>query len=280
MPVGFTDLQSPSNIRAVSSNDAARRPKLLHAGHTDVGMKRNHNEDNFELVPEHDLFIVADGMGGHASGEVASQIAVETIARFFRDSSSDQDITWPFREEKSRTYVENLFVNAVRYANLRVFEKASEDPKYKGMGTTFVGVAFSDGKHHVAHVGDSRCYRLREGKLEQITEDHSLLNDYKKMAKLSPEEEKNFPHKNIIVRALGMKETVLVDIGTAPCKAGDIYVCCSDGLNGEVEDDEIHEIMTANLGDLDAMCRALIARANQNGGKDNCTVVAVNILEP
>lgn len=258
----------------------SRPPKLLHAGKTDVGMKRNHNEDNFELVPEHGLFIVADGMGGHASGEVASQIAVETVAAFFRDASSDQDITWPYKEEKSRSNIENVFANAVRYANLRVFEKASEDARYKGMGTTFVGITFRDKRHFVAHVGDSRCYRVRNGKLEHMTEDHSLLNDYKKMAKLTAEEERNFPHKNIIVRALGMKETVLVDIGTDTLQVGDVFILCSDGLNGEVPDDEILELSMQHLDDLDAMATALIARANAHGGKDNVTVVAMRVVEP
>ncbi len=259
--------------------EAIRMTKVIHAGLTDVGMKRNHNEDNYELVPDQGLFIVADGMGGHASGEVASQIAVETVCKFFRDASEDGDITWPYKEDKNRTYTENLFVNSVRYANLRVFEKASEDARYKGMGTTFVGMAIRDGRHYVAHVGDSRCYRVRDGQLAQVTEDHSLLNDYKKMARLTPEEEKNFPHKNIIVRALGMKESVLVDIGVEAVQPDDIFILCSDGLNGEVEDRDIQSLILEHKDDLDAMCRALIRRACDNGGKDNVTVVAVKVLE-
>jgi serine/threonine protein phosphatase PrpC len=254
-------------------------PKFQYAGLTDVGMKRTHNEDNLELVPEHSLFIVADGMGGHASGEVASQIAVETVSQFFRDSLEDQDITWPYKEDKERTFLENLFINSVRYANLRVFQKACDDARYKGMGTTFVGVAFKDNRHYVAHVGDSRCYRVRNGELEQITEDHSLLNDYKKMAKLTPEEEKNFPHKNIIVRALGMKETVLVDLGTDDIQPNDLYVLCSDGLNGELEDDQIQQIALDHWDDIEQMCKVYIEQANAHGGKDNVTVICVKVLE-
>ncbi len=253
-------------------------PKLLYGGMTDVGMKRTHNEDNLRLVPEHNLFIVADGMGGHASGEVASQIAVETVAQFFVDSHADEEITWPYKEDKTRTYFENMFVNSVRYANLRVFQKASEDAAYKGMGTTFVAVLFGEDKYHVAHVGDSRCYRIRDKKLDQLTEDHSLLNDYKKMAKLTPEEERNFPHKNIIVRALGMKDTVLVDLASDSIKAGDLYLLCSDGLSGEVEDPDILKIALQHWDDVEAMCRELIKSANQNGGKDNVTVLCVKVV--
>lgn len=254
-------------------------PKLAYAGLSDVGMKRAHNEDNLKLVPEHNLFIVADGMGGHASGEVASQIAVETVESFFRDAGDDQDITWPYKEDKSRTFIENLFVNSVRYANLRVFEKASEDAKFKGMGTTFVGVLFQDNRYYVAHVGDSRCYRVRDRKIEQLTEDHSLLNDYKKMARLTPEEEKNFPHKNIIVRALGMKDSVLVDISSDAVRVGDIYLLCSDGLSGEVEDPDILRLVLENGDDVEGMCRALIQAACANGGKDNVTAIIIKIIE-
>ena len=253
-------------------------PKLLYGGMTDVGMKRTHNEDNLRLLPEHNLFIVADGMGGHASGEVASEIAVETVAQFFVDSHEDQDITWPYKEDKNRTYMENLFVNSVRYANLRVFQKACEDTAYKGMGTTFVAVVFRDDKYYVAHVGDSRCYRIRDKRLDQLTEDHSLLNDYKKMAKLTPEEERNFPHKNIIVRALGMKDSVLVDLASDSIRPGDLYILCSDGLSGEVEDPDILRLGLAHMDDVDAMCREMIKSANQNGGKDNVTVLCVKVV--
>ena len=252
--------------------------KLAYAGLTDVGMKRTHNEDNLSLVPEHNLFIVADGMGGHASGEVASAIAVETVAAFFHDSASDDEITWPYKEDKARSFVENLFVNSVRYANLRVFQKASEDASYKGMGTTFVGGVFRDNKYYVAHVGDSRCYRVRNKLLDQVTEDHSLLNDYKKMAKLTPEEEENFPHKNIIVRALGMKDTVLVDLGSDSVQEGDLYLFCSDGLNGEIDDKNILRLCLEHWEDLERMCQELVASANANGGKDNVTVIVVKIL--
>ncbi len=254
-------------------------PKLEYAGLTDVGMKRTHNEDNLKLLPEHNLFVVADGMGGHASGEVASQIAVETVASLFEEIAADPEITMPYKEDRNKSPVENLFVTSVRYANYRVFEKASEDARFKGMGTTFVGMLFKDDRYYVAHVGDSRCYRVRESKLDQLTEDHSLLNDYKKMAKLTPEEEKNFPHKNIIVRALGMKESVLVDISSDVFRPGDIYLLCSDGLSGEVDDPNILRLASESGDRVEELCKKLIQTACANGGKDNVTVICVRVVE-
>jgi protein phosphatase len=242
-------------------------------------MKRTHNEDNYKMLPDFDVFLVADGMGGHASGEVASEIAIETVAGFFSDSEADEDITWPYKEDRERSYIENRFVTSMRYANLEVFSHAQEDVKLKGMGTTIVGIAFKDDKYYVAHVGDSRCYRVRNGEMDQLTEDHSLLNDYKKVAKLTPEEERNFPHKNIIVRALGMKDSVLVDLGTDTIIKDDLFILCSDGLSGEIEDPDLLTIATDHLDDLDQMCKAMVDQANANGGKDNVTVVAIKVLE-
>ena len=254
--------------------------QLNYAGKTDVGVRRTHNEDNLFLMPELQLFAVADGMGGHASGEVASQIAVDTVQEFFRDQDGDEDITWPYKENTDYPFQANLLVTAVRYANRRVFEKALEGAQYKGMGTTFVAILFKDDSYYVAHVGDSRCYRIRNGEIAQITEDHSLLNDYKKMAKLTPEEEKNFPHKNIIVRALGMKDSVLVDMGTDPIEEQDLYLLCSDGLSGEIEDDGLLDIALKHWDDLDTMCDTMIQEACANGGKDNITAIVVKVDLP
>ena len=248
------------------------------AGDTSVGMKRNHNEDNFAILPEEDLFIVADGMGGHASGEVASQMAIETMRDFFRATSQDPEATWPYKMDKSRGYQENRLITGIKLANLRIFESAQRNAGQRGMGTTMVALlAFDDGVL-VGHVGDSRVYRLRDGKLTQLTEDHSLLNDYIKMKRLSPEEIANFPHKNVIVRALGMKESVKVDCFLDKPEAGDIYLMCTDGLSGPVSDDEIREITHGNGQDLVGASKGLIERANRNGGPDNITVVLTRIL--
>jgi len=246
-------------------------------GETNVGRKRGHNEDNLLVYPEQRLFAVADGMGGHACGEVASQMAVDTLRDFFVASAADPDATWPFREEKGRSVSENRMVAGVKYANLLIFERQASDPRFKQMGTTFVGSCFDDEHIYIAHVGDSRCYRLRDGKLEQMTEDHSLLNDYKKMNVLTPEEEKNFPHKNIIVRALGLKEAVVVDISHHRPKIGDTYLMCSDGLSGEVEDPDIERIMAKNGADLENCAHELIQAACDHGGKDNVTCVLARV---
>ena len=247
--------------------------KIEVSGQTHVGMKRNHNEDNLLLLPEERLFVVADGMGGHASGEVASKIAVEEVAEFFRMTSQDLEITWPYKMDKQKNYDENRLATGVKLANMRIFEKASADVKFKGMGTTIVTVYFAkDSEVVVGHVGDSRVYFFRENTLRMITEDHSLLNDYLKAKKLSPEEIEAFPHKNVIVRALGMKDTVTVDINRVEPKDGDIFLLCSDGLSGMVPDKQIEHILQSQP-DLDKACAQLIDAANANGGNDNVTCI-------
>ena len=251
--------------------------KLRYAGLTHVGMKRTHNEDNLALLPEESLYIVADGMGGHASGEVASQMSVETITSFFRMTTKDEEVTWPFKEEKNLRYDENRLVAAIKFSNQRIYESAARDARLKGMGTTIVTAFFTQGGAYLGHVGDSRGYRIRDGKIEQITEDHSLLNDYIKANKLTPEEIETFPHKNVIVRALGMKDTVQVDVNRLDPKPGDYYLLCSDGLSGMITDDEICQFIT-QAASLEAACEALVNGANANGGTDNITVALVQFM--
>ncbi len=242
-----------------------------------MGMKRNHNEDNFAVIDEDKLYIVADGMGGHASGEVASQMAIETVSEFFRSTSADLDATWPYKMDHSKGYEENRLITGIKLANLRIHQTAQANAKLRGMGTTLVSVLVVNEGVIVGHVGDSRVYRMRSGVLQQLTEDHSLLNDYIKMRRLSDDEIANFPHKNVIVRALGMKEQIKVDTLIDRPQPGDIYVLCSDGLSGPVTDDEIRDI-TASAGDIKSVCDNLIARANENGGPDNITVVAAKVM--
>jgi protein phosphatase len=253
--------------------------RVSSAGETNVGRKRSHNEDNLLVFPERRLFVVADGMGGHACGEVASQIVVETMRDYFARAYDDTDATWPGREERGRTTAENMLNAGIRWCNYTIWEKGHSDSRFKNMGTTVVAIHFDDEYSTMAHVGDSRCYRLRRGELTQMTEDHSLLNDYKKMAVLTPEEEANFPHKNIIVRACGLKDNVLVDIDKERPERGDVYILCSDGLSGEVTDPQIQQIMVDAGQDLQAMVSRLIQAACDNGGKDNVTCIAVRIDE-
>jgi protein phosphatase len=202
---------------------------------------------------------------------------VETIASFFEETARDEDITWPYKMLKGRRYAENRMIAGIKLANLRIYETASQNASQKGMGTTVVAISFSGKSAYIGHVGDSRIYRFRDNRLEQVTEDHSLLNDYIKMKDLTEEEIANFPHKNVIVRALGMKETVQVDVAHEEPQDGDIYLLCSDGLNGMVADASIEMLLRDHHGDLETCCSKLIKTANDNGGTDNVTVLLIEI---
>ncbi len=253
--------------------------RLSVAGSTDVGLKRTHNEDAFLLLPEEQLYCVADGMGGHASGEVAARIAVEEMAEFFRLTGRDDEATWPFREDPARRHDENRVLTGVKLANLRIFERAGSDERLRGMGTTLVCAHFERGAGAVVvgHVGDSRAYLWRAGALRQVTEDHSLLNDYLKARRLTPEEIEGFPHKNVIVRALGMKDTVEVDLVRLPLQEGDVVLLCCDGLSGMVPDERMGELIRQHQGDLRACAQALVDAANEAGGVDNITCVLAQV---
>jgi len=177
--------------------------------------------------------------------------------------------------DRTRRYEENRLITGIKLANLRIHESSKKEKKYHGMGTTLTAVYFVEEGIYLAHVGDSRIYRIRDGEIKQVTEDHSLLNDYIKMKKLTPEEIEAFPHKNVIVRALGMKESVKVDTVFNPHQSGDIFLLCSDGLNGEITDEKMLEIVLADSQDLQVACHNLIEAANQNGGHDNVTALLV-----
>jgi len=250
--------------------------RVRFAGETDVGRKRDHNEDNLYLPTDERFAIVADGMGGHASGEVASQIAVESVVEWFKSTADENPMTWPFKVDRGNRQEVNRLVVGIKLANLRVFEAAQRDEKLHGMGTTLVAMYFLDDCAIIGHVGDSRCYRIRDQEITQITEDHSLLNDYLKMKRLTPGEVSNFAQKNVIVRALGMKESVQVDIFTEVPRLGDIFLLCSDGLSGMVADEDICQIARGEP-ELDKACEKLITAANANGGVDNITVVLARI---
>jgi serine/threonine protein phosphatase PrpC len=251
--------------------------RIRYAAKTDVGMKRTHNEDYFALIEDEQLFMVADGMGGHASGEVASKLAAEVIGEFYRHSK-DQDATWPYRYDHNLSYVENRMVAGIRLANAKIHESASKNPQLRGMGTTIVAFIIKGDTAFVAHVGDSRCYRVRNGAISLLTRDHSLLEDYKEARPdMTDEEARNFPHKNVITRALGMRDNVVVDISRVDLQSGDRYVLCSDGLSGMLEDDRIHDI-TQRHEDLEKAVAELIENANGAGGTDNITAMVVECM--
>ena len=247
--------------------------KIRYAAKTDVGMKRTHNEDYFSLVEDEQLFVVADGMGGHAMGEVASKIAADTLHEFYK-RTKDEDATWPYKMDHKLSYVENRLVCGIKLANWRIYEAATKDPRCKGMGTTLVTCLIAGDKAYFAHVGDSRGYRIRGPKITQMTRDHSLLEDYKEAKPdMTEEEQRNFPHKNVITRALGMRDTVQVDIRSDQIQDGDILLLCCDGLTGMLEDNKMQEIVQASNGDLEKAVNDLVDGANRNGGVDNITVI-------
>ena len=189
-------------------------------------------------------------------------------------------MTWPYKEDRALAYDENRLITGIKLANRRVYETSQSDARYRGMGTTIVSLVVGQSGAYIGHVGDSRGYRIKpSGVIEQVTEDHSLLNDYLKVHKLTPEEIEHFPHKNVIVRALGMKDVVNVDVHRLEPKSGDIYLLCSDGLSGMVNDKSMVEAVQEGNGDLEKMCQGLIARANANGGVDNITVILVEFSD-
>lgn len=251
--------------------------RLRAAGFTHVGMQREHNEDSFALHAEYDLYLVADGMGGHRAGGVASRMATEAIASFFKASAGD-DVTWPFHFDPSRSIDENRLITGIKVANRQIYEASSRSAEHHGMGTTIVGVLYNrtKGKILVGHVGDSRCYRVREGEVSLLTRDHSLLNDYLlAMPDLPPDQREELP-RNVITRALGMQDTVAVDVRVEEPKAGDLYLLCSDGLTTMVPEAELGELLRS-AADLDSACSKLIEAANAHGGEDNVTAVLVRL---
>jgi PPM family protein phosphatase len=250
--------------------------RVRFSGETHVGMVRAQNEDALHLPVEERLAIVADGMGGHASGEVASKMAVDTVVDYFKETAEEQILTWPFKVDRQGAADVTRLVTSIKLANLKIHEQAQRDASCKGMGTTIVSALFLDDRIIIGHVGDSRVYRVREGQIKQVTEDHSLINDYIKMKRMTAEEAAAWPHKNVIVRALGMKDSVQVDVHTEQPRLGDCYLLCSDGLSGMITDDQIKRV-TAAEGDLDRIAERLISAANEAGGKDNITVVLARI---
>jgi serine/threonine protein phosphatase PrpC len=251
--------------------------RTVFAGMTDVGIVREHNEDSLLLMPDYRVVAVADGMGGHRSGDVASQLAVSTLSDFF-SITVGHDGTWPFPADPSLTEEENYIVTGLRLANRRIFDRSLKRIADFGMGTTIVAAMFSKGADRVTvgHVGDSRCYRIRDNEILQLTRDHSLVSDALQMAPwMTDEEIKQLP-QNVITRALGIREDVLVDLVTDDTRLGDLYILCSDGLSGLVSDEQMYSIATSSKS-LEDACRELIDRANFFGGTDNITAVLARV---
>jgi PPM family protein phosphatase len=230
-----------------------------HAARTDTGKKRRRNEDAYVVAPP--LFAVADGMGGAQAGEVASKLAAAAL--------EDTD--------PGRLIGPERVASLIQEANRRVHERSSSDPATSGMGTTMTVALVEDDGVVIGHVGDSRAYLVRHGRIEQLTEDHSLVNELLKSGKLSREEADTHPQRSVITRAVGTDPDVDVDSFTVDAVEGDVFLICSDGLTDMIHDEDILEIVEGNHDDLDAAARHLVAAANRGGGEDNITVVAFRI---
>lgn len=246
-------------------------------GLTDVGRKRKHNEDAYLVDAERGLFVVADGMGGHAAGEVASRITVEAMQEFIGTSDDTTESSWPFGYGNRASSSGNRLTAAVERANEKVMRAVANRPELKGMGTTVVA-ALIDGEHAtLVHVGDSRAYLYRDGELRRLTDDHSWVQEQVNAGILSEDEAKSHPLKNVVTRALGGSPHVSVDLIEVPLRAGDRFLLCSDGLTGMVADDEIHGFLLMESV-AEVVVRKLVELANEHGGVDNITSIVIDVV--
>lgn len=246
-------------------------------GITDVGLLRTHNEDCFETDDRHRVYIVADGMGGHNHGEVASRVAVDSIREFI-SQTVDRDGTLPVGYDASLLQHSNRLKRSIQVAHDQVLTAIREDGTLLGMGTTIVGAMLENQVLAIAHVGDSRGYRLRDGHLELLTQDHTWVNEQVVAGYLSEEQAKSHPLKNVVTRALGGDSEVVVDVVETRACPGDLFLLCSDGLTTMLSDQEIHERLIRDAP-LDEICKRMVNDANARGGFDNVTVVLLKIVE-
>jgi protein phosphatase len=250
-------------------------------GLTDVGRKRKHNEDAYALDETEGLFIVADGMGGHAAGEVAAKITVETIGEFIAATRQKEEATWPFKYNHELQFNSNRLAIAIEKANERVMSAVAAQPWLKGMGTTVVAGLLNEKILSLAHVGDSRAYLYRGGELTRLTDDHSWVHEQVSAGILTEEEAKTHPLKNVVTRALGGGPSVSPDLREMEFTPGDAFLFCSDGLTTMLSDEEIRDMAQADeKKDAQTLCQDLVDLANEKGGVDNITVVYVRVEPP
>lgn len=254
--------------------------KLEVTGLSDVGLKRAHNEDSIGSDTGIGLAVLADGMGGYRAGEVASAMAVNAIMDEVREGLKAIKRHGDFDEDTGYARESLVVREAVIRANETIHKAAISQPQCQGMGTTVVTAMFYDDRMTIAHVGDSRLYRLRANVFEQITVDHSLLQELIDKGFYTPEEAKQSLNKNLVTRAMGIEGTVVPDVVEEAVVPGDIYLMCSDGLTDMVEDEQIHLTLRKHADDLDKASLELVSAANDNGGKDNISVVLARAIKP
>lgn len=246
--------------------------KVRIAGLTDTGMKRQHNEDHIGFDQELGIAVLADGMGGHQSGEIASHMAVESVMEHLQ-SMADPESSRPITGSQLLEYVSNT----ISYSNSMIFQAAEALEQHKGMGTTLVAVLIREGYIYAGHVGDSRLYVFRDDSLKRITKDHSLVQDLVDRGFYTEEEARQASVGHIVTRALGTKEQVEVDTVQEELQDGDVFLLCSDGLSDMVEDWKIQETLRESRQDLEAAVNSLVTLANSNGGKDNISVILLQV---
>jgi len=242
---------------------------LQMVGLTDPGRIRNQNEDSIAHIPEAGLVVVADGMGGHQAGEVASKLAVDVITRHILGTLAEAGTTG------NGAFEGKMIGDAIQLANRAIYELARQQPEYAGMGSTVVVAVFHGGRLWVGHVGDSRLYRFRGGMLEQVTLDHSVVQELVSRGLVTAEEARMSVNKNLVTRALGVDATVASDIGEQALDDDDIYLLCSDGLNDVLADGDIEMMLIEYGRNLEAAARRMVDIANERGGPDNISVILV-----
>lgn len=247
--------------------------RILSWVQSDVGRKRGHNEDSYLAAVDSGLFVVADGMGGHAGGDQASNMAVSVLYSGIRKSvlPRDEAPVAPGAESAALAVLRSAAKNAGEI----IFDLAQKSPALMGMGTTLTALLFHGGRAHLAHVGDSRAYLFRDGRIEQLSEDHSWINEQVKAGLLTDEEARHSKFKHIITRSVGFERDVAVDVLSLPVLVGDCFVLCSDGLSNYVDADELGQILTTSY--YGRTPRVLVDLANERGGDDNITVVVVYV---
>ena len=253
--------------------------QLKVSGKTDVGLVRPGNEDYLHLDPDNHIYAVCDGMGGHQAGEVASMTASQTIRTAFTEFGGQNLDSSALNIGRTLPPMGERLLKSIRMANRAIHNRASENPELSGMGTTVVAVAFEADIMSVCHVGDSRAYRLRERDLEPLTRDHSWIAEVQETQGLSTEEANSFVGKNVITRALGVRDNVEVDYRIVKVRTGDKFILCSDGLCGFADDDEIFDVAIKYSDDPNKLTDALVQMANDRGGSDNVTVITIEVIE-
>lgn len=252
----------------------ANKVGLEFAAKTDTGLVRSQNEDAIAISPLYGFAILADGMGGYSAGEVASGIATAVLKESLEDGLSRLQSRQPDLALDQNRQIHQLVIESIHRANAAILDAVTIEPQYHGMGTTLVAALFHHDKAIVAHVGDSRAYRLRHGEIVQITRDHSLLQEQIDAGLISAEWARFSPDKNLVTRAVGVGIEMEVEIHEHHTEPGDIYLLCSDGLSDMLAIREIGDILL-NQPSLDGACEALVQRANDNGGRDNISVILV-----